>query len=93
MTEETVQQPPTIEFPCADYPIKIIGDNCDTFVDVVLEVLKRHDPDVDSDGVVCRDSSKGRFVSVQVCINAQDVEQLEKINQDLRETGLVRMVL
>lgn len=93
MTENSEQQPPTIEFPCADYPIKIIGDNCDTFVEVVLEVLKRHAPEVDPESVVCRDSSKGRFVSVQVCINAQGVEQLEKINRDLRETGIVRMVL
>ncbi|QEY58336.1 DUF493 domain-containing protein [Pseudomonas sp. C27(2019)] len=93
MTEETVQQPPKIEFPCADYPIKIIGDNCDNFIEVILEVIQRHAPDLDPESVRRRDSSKGRYLSVQICIDAQSVEQLENINRDLRETGIVRMVL
>lgn len=93
MTEETVQQPPKIEFPCADYPIKIIGDSCDNFVDVVIEVMQRHAPDVDAKNIKRRDSSNGRFLSVQVYIHAQSIEQLENINRDLRETGIVRMVL
>ena len=93
MTEEIVQQPPKIEFPCADYPIKIIGDSCDNFVDVIIEVMQRHAPDVDPQAIRRRDSSNGRFLSVQVCIHAQSIEQLENINRDLRETGIVRMVL
>ncbi|HHX33947.1 MAG TPA: DUF493 domain-containing protein [Gammaproteobacteria bacterium] len=93
MTEDTQQQPPKIEFPCANYPIKIIGDNCDTFVDVVIEVVQRHAPEVDPEAFTRRDSSNGRFLSVQVHINAQCIEQLQDINRDLRETGLVRMVL
>lgn len=93
MTADTEQQPPKIEFPCADYPIKIIGDSCDTFVEVVLEVVKRHAPDVNPEKIKRRDSSNGRFLSVQVYIHAQCIEQLEDINRDLRETGIVRMVL
>lgn len=93
MTEETVQQPPKIEFPCANYPIKIIGDSCDTFIDIVIEVLQRHAPEVDAESITRRDSSNGRFLSVQVHIHAQSVEQLESINRELRETGIVRMVL
>lgn len=93
MTEDTQQQPPKIEFPCADYPIKIIGDHCDNFIDVIIDVVQRHAPEVDPAAFTRRDSSSGRFLSVQVHIHAQSIEQLEKINQDLRETGLVRMVL
>lgn len=93
MTEDTQQQAPKIEFPCADYPIKIIGDYCDSFVDVVIEVVQRHAPDLDPKAFTRRDSSNGRFLSIQVCINAQCIEQLEDINRDLRETGIVRMVL
>ncbi len=93
MTDEKVQQAPKIEFPCADYPIKIIGDSCDNFVEVVIEVMQRHAPDVDPENIKRRDSSNGRFLSVQVCILAQSIEQLENINRDLRETGIVRMVL
>ncbi|NLY13183.1 MAG: DUF493 domain-containing protein [Gammaproteobacteria bacterium] len=93
MTEETVQQAPKIEFPCENYPIKIIGDSCDSFIDVVIEVLQRHAPEVDPAAITRRDSSNGRFLSLQVHIHAQCIEQLEDINRDLRETGIVRMVL
>lgn len=93
MTDKTEQQPPKIEFPCENYPIKVIGDSCDTFVEVVMEVLQRHAPDIDPETMTRRDSSNGRFLSIQVHINAQCIEQLEDINRDLRETGLVRMVI
>lgn len=93
MTTDTEQQAPKIEFPCADYPIKIIGDSCDNFVDVIIEVMQRHAPDVDPQAIRRRDSSNGRYLSVQVYIHAQSVEQLENINRELRETGIVRMVL
>ena len=93
MAKDTEQQAPKIEFPCANYPIKIIGDSCDTFVEIVLDVVKRHAPEVDADSIQRRDSTNGRFLSVQVHIHAQCIEQLEDINRDLRETGIVRMVL
>ena len=93
MTKDTVQQAPKIEFPCANYPIKIIGDSCETFVDIVLAVVQRHAPETAPAAIIQRDSSKGRLLSVQVHIHAQSIEQLEKINIDLRETGIVRMVL
>lgn len=93
MSQNTEQQAPKIEFPCANYPIKIIGDSCDTFVEIVLEVVQRHAPEVHPDSITRRDSSNGRFLSVQVHIHAQSIEQLENINRDLRETGIVRMVL
>ncbi|MDY0207110.1 MAG: DUF493 domain-containing protein [Pseudomonas sp.] len=93
MTEDTEQKPPKIEFPCANYPIKIIGDSCDNFVEVVIEVVQRHAPEVNADAITRRDSSNGRFLSVQVHITAHCIEQLEDINRDLRETGIVRMVL
>ena len=93
MTEPIEQQPPKIEFPCENYPIKIIGDSCETFVDIVLEAVQRHAPAVDPAAITRRDRSNGRFLSVQVHITAHCIEQLEDINRDLRETGIVRMVL
>ena len=93
MTEETEQQAPKIEFPGENYPIKMIGDSWDDFLDIVITVVQRHAPEVDPKAVQRRDSSNGRFLSVQVYIHAQCIEQLEDINRDLRETGIVRMVL
>ena len=93
MSNETEQQAPTIEFPCENYPIKIIGDSCDDFIEIIMAVMQRHAPEVDPSAITRRDSSNGRFLSVQVCIHAQCIEQLEDINRDLLETGIVRMVL
>ncbi|GGJ97158.1 DUF493 domain-containing protein [Pseudomonas matsuisoli] len=92
MTDTDVQ-PPKIEFPCANYPIKVIGEAGDGFAQLVIEVLQRHAPDLDPGTLVTRDSRNGRFLSVQVLITATGVEQLQAIHVDLRATGRVHMVL
>lgn len=58
-----------------------------------MEIIQRHAPDLDVETLVVRDSSKGRFLSVQVLITATDVDQLQAIHNDLRATGRVHMVL
>lgn len=93
MNETNNPTPPRIEFPCQDYPIKVIGDAREGFIDMVVEVVRRHAPDLDEARLTLRESSNGRFSSVQLMINATGIEQLQAINADLRETGQVRMVL
>ena len=83
---------PKIEFPC-HYPIKVIGDAGDGFADLVIDIVRRHAPDLDVTTLTMRDSSNGRFVSVQVAIRATGLEQLQAIHVDLRATGRVHMVL
>lgn len=84
---------PKIEFPCADYPIKIIGDHSDDYVQSVLAVVCEHAPEFDTASADQQMSSNGRFCSVRIRINAQSPEHLEQLHQALRETGKVRMVL
>ncbi|MDI7116002.1 DUF493 domain-containing protein [Klebsiella pneumoniae] len=93
MTDTPDVQPPKIEFPCERYPIKVIGDAGEGFSYLVVEIIQRHAPDLDVETLVVRDSSKGRFLSVQVLITATDVDQLQAIHNDLRATGRVHMVL
>mgnify|MGYP002478662441 CR=1 FL=1 len=92
MTTETVQAP-KIEFPCTDYPIKVIGTAAGDFADMVFEVVSRHAPDITRESLVIRDSRGGRYLSVQVSILATGPEQLQAIHLDLRATGRVQMVL
>jgi putative lipoic acid-binding regulatory protein len=82
-----------IEFPCAAYPIKVIGDAADDFAACVAEIIQRHSADFDRTTLSIRDSKNGRFLSVQVLITATGVEQLQAIHKDLRATGRVHMVL
>jgi putative lipoic acid-binding regulatory protein len=55
--------------------------------------MRRHVADFDEGNLVLRDSSKGRFMSVQVLITASSSDQLQAIHMDLRATGRVHMVL
>lgn len=92
MTDSDVQAP-KIEFPCPNYPIKVIGEAGEDFADLVIQVIGRHAPGLDSSTLVVRDSRNGRFLSVQVLITATGVDQLQAIHVDLRATGRVHMVL
>ncbi|MDV7212171.1 DUF493 domain-containing protein [Azotobacter beijerinckii] len=92
MTDTDVQAP-KIEFPCERYPIKVIGNAGEGFADLVVEVIQRHAPGLDSSTLTVRDSRNGRYLAVQVLITATGVEQLQAIHLDLRATGCVHMVL
>ncbi len=91
MTDTDVQ-PPRIEFPCADYPIKVIGDTGVGFTNSVIEILKKH-AEVDLKTLAERQSSNGKYTTVQLHIIAIGEDQLRDINSALRATGVVHMVL
>ena len=84
---------PKIEFPCPDYPIKVIGKDVDGFTDLVIEVVQKHAPDLDSTTATVQPSSKGTFVSVRLKITATGPDQLKHIHADLLATGKVQMVI
>ncbi|MCL6308205.1 DUF493 domain-containing protein [Pseudomonas syringae] len=81
-----------IEFPCNDYPIKIIGDTSVGFKDIVMEVLEKYAA-VDLKTLAERQSSNGKYTTVQLHIVATGEDQLRDINSALRATGFVHMVL
>lgn len=85
-------EPPKIEFPC-QYPIKVLGRDCEQLQPVVIEVFERHAPGFDSESLVIKSSSAGTFVSITLTIEATGKEQLSRLHQDLMETGLVSMVI
>ncbi|CAI8963409.1 hypothetical protein ALP99_03915 [Pseudomonas syringae pv. tomato] len=81
-----------IEFPCVDYPIKVIGDTSAGFTAAVMEVLEKH-AQVDAKTLAERQSSNGKYTTVQLHIIATSEDQLRDINSALRATGFVHMVL
>ena len=91
MTDTEVKAP-KIEFPCADYPIKIIGDTGVGFKDKVIEIVEKH-ATVDMKSLAERQSSNGKYTTVQLHIIATGQDQLYDINSELRATGFVHMVL
>ena len=91
MSEADVKSP-KIEFPCPDYAIKVIGDTVVNFKDTVIEILSKH-AKVDLKTLAERQSSTGKYTTVQLHIEATSEDQLRDINSGLRATGFVHMVL
>lgn len=87
------QEPPRIEFPCADYPVKIIGESAPHFRETVLNIVERHAPGFDATRMDVVSSRKGNYQSVTLWITATGPEQLADLNTDLRRCPLVRLVL
>ncbi|WP_417517762.1 YbeD family protein [Marinobacter sp.] len=83
---------PKIEFPC-DYAIKVIGDSAPDFTEFVIGVVEQHAPGISESDVSVKDSSKGRFCSVQLTIIATGESQLTALFVDLKASGRVHMVL
>lgn len=86
------QDAPKIEFPCADYPIKVLGKNEDNFRGFVIETLQKYDSQLPLDKVTVNDSSKGTFTSVTLFITAASEEQLKTLHQELMASGRVKVV-
>jgi uncharacterized protein len=87
------QQPPKIEFPCENYPIKVLGDADHEMHTWVIEVMERHAPGFDQTRITINESSKGRFQSLTVWITATGIPQLSAIHDDLRTSKKIKMVL
>jgi uncharacterized protein len=83
---------PVLEFPCA-YPLKIMGQASPVFTEQVLAVCSQEAPGFDRELVRILPSSKGRFVSVHVVIQAQGPEHIERLYQALKALPDLKMVL
>jgi len=87
------QEPPKIEFPCPNYPIKVVGRNDDDFREFVIDIVQVHVPDFDFASVTLQDSRNGTFQSVRFTITAQGVEQLAALHEALIASDRVKMVI
>ena len=81
-----------IEFPCA-YPIKVMGPNVDNFHKEVLVIIRKHAPDLQEEDISFRASRNGRYLAVNVIIQATGVSQLKALFEDLKASGRVSLVL
>jgi uncharacterized protein len=84
---------PVIEFPQPDYPIKVIADSHADLRQQVIEIIRRHDPELEESTIEVVQSSKGSYSSVRVAILATGEDQLRALHEELIQNPLVRMVL
>ncbi len=87
------QEAPKIQFPCENYPIKVVGNNENDFKGYVLETVQVHCPDLDIEQVTLQESRTGKFLSVRLFITARGEEHLDRLHKDLKSSGRVHTVL
>ena len=81
-----------LKFPC-DFPIKAMGKTgCDLDITVV-EIVRRHAPDLSEGAIHTRDSKQGNYIAVTVVVRATSRAQLDAIYQDLVDHDDVIMAL
>jgi uncharacterized protein len=92
--EETLLKFPT------PFPIKAMGRMTDTdsnnpsgFAQIVIDIILKHAPDLDSKLVEMRPSKNGNFLSVTATVNATSKQQLDNIYRELSAHPLVLMAL
>ena len=81
-----------LQFPC-QFPIKAMGRTHCNLDLLVVEIVRRHAPDIPEGAVYSRESAAGNYVSVTVVVNATSREQLDAIYQELVDCESVIMAL
>jgi len=81
-----------LEFPC-EFHIKAMGRAEPEFELLVVELIRRHVPDLHEGAVRNRPSKGGKWVSVTVTIQAESKAQLDAIYMDLSAHEKVVMAL
>jgi hypothetical protein len=71
-----------LRFPC-DFPIKVMGRAAPGFEALVVQIVRRHAPDLGEGAVSSRVSSGGRYLSVTLTVRAEGRAQLDAIYREL----------
>ncbi|PPC91746.1 MAG: transcriptional regulator [Methylobacter sp.] len=80
------------EFPC-QFPVKAMGRSSPELELVVIEIIRRHSPETQSDAVRLRPSKAGNYTSVTVVIEAFSKQQIDAIYQDLTDSPHILVTL
>ena len=81
-----------IEYPC-DFPIKVMGEQVDGFVDAMLMIVRHFDPEWRDDRMTQRPSSAGKYLGLTLTIKATSREQLDELYRTLSTHPLVKVAL
>ena len=80
------------EFPC-EFPIKVMGRDSESFRSLTLAIVERHAGPLAAGNITERLSRKGRFLALTYTIRAESRAQLDRIYQELTDSGVVLVSL
>ena len=81
-----------IEYPSA-FPIKVMGERVDGFVEEIVAIARQFDPDFDHATIEHRPSSGGRYLGLTITVTATSREQLDELYRTLSTHPMVKVVL
>jgi len=81
-----------LKFP-TDFPVKIMGEQRDGFVQAMIELVQRHAPDFKTETMEMRASSGGKYLSLTCTIRATSKAQLDDLYQEITAHPWVSMAL
>ncbi|NBW54071.1 MAG: DUF493 family protein [Betaproteobacteria bacterium] len=81
-----------IEYPC-DFPIKVMGEQVEGFVEAMLLIVRHFDPEWDDSRLSQRTSSAGKYLGLTLTVKATSREQLDELYRTLSTHPLVKVVL
>ena len=84
---------PKIEFPCANYSLKIVGLKTTDYHAWVMQCVQQLAPDLDPKKVQVVDSRNGTFQSIRLAVTIKSADHLQQIYQTLMVSGKVKLVL
>jgi len=88
----TNEEESPLTFPC-EFPIKAMGKSDCSLDTIVVEIVRRHAPDLGEGAIKTRASANGNYISVTVTVSATSRRQLDAIYQDLVDCEAVIMAL
>ncbi len=80
------------QFPC-EFPIKVMGRDSESFRSLTLAIVERHAGPLAAGSISERQSRKGRFLALTYTIRAESRAQLDRIYQELTDSGVVLVAL
>jgi uncharacterized protein len=89
MTEET---PLEIKYPIL-FPLKVLGKDEPDFEDFVIEIVRRHIPELLEENITSRLSNASKYRSVKFLFIAESREQVDALYAELSSHKRVLMIL
>ncbi len=89
MTDENC---PVIEYPI-DFPLKVIGVDEVDFEPFVVEIVRRHVPDLLEENIISRLSSGNRYRAVSFQFIAESRAQVDALYAELSSQARVLLIL
>lgn len=90
--DQTGERETLLTFPCK-FPIKAMGKSQADLQEIVLQLVRKHSPEIHADQIKTSYSSAGNYMSITITVHAESQQQLDNIYIDLSDCEHISIVL